>query len=190
MISDSMNKQFNALELKILEKLNSRHHKQVYDADLLAISLTARSISIYHAMKDAHEKSNLYAFIILYRAQIETLATINFVIENKSRVKRVLYGGKGNTDNSKEKIPNILTLIDKCKKKYPKLRDIYENMSEMAHPNAASHFLSSRKDGNATNWTTKPVFSKEESEKALLSMKEICGYVINDLDLLIDNIMA
>lgn len=179
-----LDKRFEDLEKKIAFKLRARNDRFLYESDLLVFGLTSRAISLYKGMKES--QSNPYVFVILFRAQIETLATINHLIRNPSDIKKFLHGGRKDT---KFKITNVLTLIDACAKNYPKLREIYDEISEMAHPNSASHYLSIDKGENKLSWRSKPTFSDVEKDKALKGLAEINEYVANDLEQLIDQIV-
>ncbi len=182
-----LDRSFSGIEKKIAEKLKARSSRELYASDLLVFGLTARAISLYNGMKEALEESNPYVFVILYRAQMETLATVNHLIKKPSDAKKFLHGGRKGT---KYRISNILTLIDECKPKYPRLRGIYDEISEMAHPNSASHFLSTRiGEGRRISWRSKPSFSREEAEKGLKGLIEISNYVADDLGLLTDALM-
>jgi len=186
---NEINKKLGILDKKIVLKLKERPGKEIYESDLLVLGLIARSKSLYHGLNDAHSKSNPYVFAILYRAQIETLATINYLIEKPQKVKSFLHGGR---NQDKYRIPNILTLIDLCKPKYPAIRDIYNEVSEIAHPNSSSHFLSTKMkdtEKNIFKWSSMPSFSKQELKTSLRDMLELNTSIIKDLDTLIDKIM-
>lgn len=184
-----LDRRFERVEARIMERLTKRADKNLYKSDLLVFGLTARALSLYNGMKKALEESNPYVFVVLYRAQMETLATVNHLIRKPSDAERFLYAGRKGT---KYRISNILTLMDECKPKYPKLREIYDEISEMAHPNSASHFLSTQIEeeaGRTISWRSKPLLSKKESEKGLKGLIELSGYMADDLGLLVDALM-
>jgi len=184
---NSINDKFQQLRSKLIQKLQKRSMKTIFESDILVIGLINRAFSLHNGLGMAHQTSNPYSFVVLYRAQMETLATINHIINKPNDVGKFLHGKRKGTEN---KITNILTLLDECEDKYPKIRGIYEDISEMAHPNSASHFLSTDRDGSAIRLRNNPTMSKKESERTREGLIEISEYVINDLDILVDKLIA
>lgn len=176
----SLDTRFEDMRKRIIEKLSCRKEKRVYDEDLLVFGLTSRALALYEGMEGAI--GNPYVFVVLYRSQMETLATINHLNRHPEDAERFLHGGR---KTGRYRISNILTLLDSCSKRYPGLRDIYDEISEMAHPNAASHFLSIDKDGGRIRWRSSPSFSGEEKGKALKGQLEMNTHILDELDLLI-----
>ena len=92
-----------------------------------------------------HDRPQTAAFML--RGLYETLAFTFYIeckltsVEPKDRqeaVNTLLFGSK--KPGSKYQSVNILTCIEKATKRFDKLKNNYEELSEYVHPNAASHF--------------------------------------------------
>jgi hypothetical protein len=94
-----------------------------------------------------YKADSLLGARILLRSAIETTATLIFL---NQQIQQVIVGnldfhefgrktsilalGSRNKTTSYTSI-NIVTVLEKCNKRYPGLQEIYANMSESAHPN-------------------------------------------------------
>src|SRR3989344_7915384 len=94
------------------------------------------------------EKRRPFTSAHMARALIETLAFIYYweteiekskdAGEVETKILQALFGSKHKDDPNQQ--INILTTIDKATKEYSHLRQNYYDISEMVHPNSASHF--------------------------------------------------
>jgi hypothetical protein len=94
-----------------------------------------------------HERGHGLGARILLRSGFETLAMLIYlnqliqqVLEGRldfcsfgKKTSQLLLGSRNN-QTTLESI-NIITVLDKCDKRYPGLKRVYENLSESAHPN-------------------------------------------------------
>jgi hypothetical protein len=94
-----------------------------------------------------HEQGHGLGAQILLRSGLETLATLIYVNLLMERVlageldfhefgdktSALLLGSRNNEDMPKA--INILTILEKCEKRYPGLTELYGQLSESAHPN-------------------------------------------------------
>jgi hypothetical protein len=91
----------------------------------------------------------------MLRALYETLAFTHYACDQmgsassqqefEERIQKLLLGSKA--PGAAFASPNILTCLDKATKMFPELRKSYDALSEMVHPNSASHFYSGKTDG-------------------------------------------
>lgn len=119
-----------------------------YKALEIREALLYRATDLADAACILFEKNNLVSAACISRAFQETLAVLFYVNrEVKKAIKdkdvehldeslvKTLMGAKNNPD-----MPdpiNILTMIDKVDKEIPKFRAVYDNLSELSHPNWA-----------------------------------------------------
>jgi hypothetical protein len=95
---------------------------------------------------DSSEKGDVVAAMVLSRSAVETACALWHLkellesqIENgvqpdlDDSIMRLLVGSK--ISALEVAALNVLTFIDRADKKFPKLRRIYDNLSEFAHPN-------------------------------------------------------
>jgi len=115
--------------------------------------LYARMYDISDCAFNQIKSGNTIAGIILTRAAVETVALIGvFAIRTKEYLqdeseekldrflKSSLLGSKD--DSTKIEAINILTFIDRVDKENPGFRKMFDNLSEMAHPNWAGTLAS------------------------------------------------
>ena len=110
----------------------------LFEHHILLSGLIARSYGLLSAATREIIREDMAAVVTLLRAQCETLAAACYVEEFPEKFRSILYGNR--TDGSREKAPNILTQVKHANKKYQGLLDDYNQLSELAHPNAMSHF--------------------------------------------------
>ncbi len=113
---------------------------KLYEHHLLLRGLLARSQGLLGAALREALKRNGPAVLSLLRSQCETLAAACYVEKFPDKLRTVLLGSR--EKGAKIESPNILTQIDHASKKYHGLREDYDQLSELVHPNAASHFSS------------------------------------------------
>ena len=119
-----------------------------YKALEIREALLYRATDLADAACLLFEKENLVSAACITRGFQETLAVLFFVnrkvkktIEDKDVqhldevLMKVLMGSKNNPDMPDP--VNILTMIDRVDKEIPKFRAVYDNLSELSHPNWA-----------------------------------------------------
>ncbi len=139
-LTASLPKEIKHFEISSISKTPS---KVVSLREVLLYRITELSSATFELIKS--EKP--IAAVILARAQFETIVLWLFLLDKiekicernalhdnfDSEIMRLLFGGK--IDNSPEQAYNILTIMDKMSNEYPKLRELYNKLSEFAHPN-------------------------------------------------------
>ena len=109
---------------------------------VLMDGIIARSLNIYEATLREFLNKNLFAFHCLVRAHIETLCLLYYINKNPDYIKNAVNGMKisieGSTKHEEFQLVGILTMLQHANKKYPKLEDNYNILSEYVHPNAIS----------------------------------------------------
>lgn len=94
-----------------------------------------------------HQQGHVLGARILLRSGFETLATLIYlnqliqqVLDGKlnfhhfaDKTSILLLGSRNKS--TKHQSLNIITILSKCDKRYPGLKNLYDNMSESAHPN-------------------------------------------------------
>jgi len=100
-----------------------------------------------------HQHGHALGARILLRSALETLATLIYLNQLKANVvegtlnfhtfsdktSRLLLGSRSGT--TKHKSINILTVLEKCDKRYPGLVALYEDLCEAAHPSYEGTYL-------------------------------------------------
>lgn len=95
---------------------------------------------------DLHQKGYALGARILLRSGFETTATLIYLNQLTASVldgglnfhtfsdktSTLLLGSRN--DTTKHKSINIVTVLEKCDKRYPGLKSIYDDLSESAHP--------------------------------------------------------
>ncbi len=135
-----------------------------YKAIEIREALLYRATDLADAACLLFETENLVSAACITRAFQETLAVLFFVnrkvkkaIEDKDVkhldevLMKALMGAKNNPD-----MPdpiNILTMIDKVDKEIPNFRAVYDNLSELSHPNWAGTLGTYTKINKEKVWT-------------------------------------
>jgi hypothetical protein len=121
------------LQFKILWADNPGH--KLYDYQFLLNGLLIRSKKLCRGvLREVHDESSPGSASLL-RAQCETLACAVYVERNPQKLEAILKG------EGKNRV-NVLTQIDHAEKKHKGLRGDYDALSDLVHPNSASHFSS------------------------------------------------
>lgn len=158
-VIDSITTQYVSLK-NYNDKLKSlllEHHKAIYNysrsrlklGDLIQIAhivlmdgIIARSLNIFEAILREFNNKNLFSFHCLVRAHIETLCLVYYINKNPDYIKTAVNGMKssinGSTKHEEFPIIGITTMLSHANKKYPKLEENYNILSEYVHPNAIS----------------------------------------------------
>lgn len=154
----------NAIK-QILENWKNSLPKEIPLAGLISISPTAykwKSLyrsrilreTIFWRLHDLltqsyalHEQGHALGARILLRSGFETLAMLIYLNQLKAGVldgylnfhefsnktSALLLGSRNET--TKHKSINILTVLEKCDKRYPGIKNLYDKLSESSHPN-------------------------------------------------------
>lgn len=136
----------------------------LFEHHVLLSGLIARSHGLLSAALREIVREDMPAVVTILRAQCETLAAACYVEEFPEKFRSILYGNR--TDGSKEKAPNVLTQVKHANKKYEGLVDDYNQLSELAHPNAMSHFSSIRvvdEEKRVVEFSSGGQFKKEDA---------------------------
>src|SRR4030067_72060 len=94
-----------------------------------------------------HDSNHLLGARILLRSAFETVATLIYLNQLTRKVlagtldfhefseetSTLLLGSRDSSTSRKAR--NITTIIEKCDKRYPGIKDLYASLSESAHPN-------------------------------------------------------
>lgn len=116
------------------------------------------------------------SFIYYWQQKIEQSSDNkkNVIIENA-----LLAGRK---ENYRYKSINILTCIDKAKESFLNIRKNYDEISELVHPNVASHFYTMEiNEKNKTGSCVFPFYKFKFNDKknSLNQTGECCEHIIN-----------
>lgn len=153
--------------------------------------LTIREASAWRFYDLIEQSVNLYfnshklGAEILLRSALETLAIIIFTnqkMESIIRTKtgfhefsksttRLLLGSKN--DTTKFNAINVLSILQKCEKRYSGIISVYNNLSEVAHPNY---------EGLCRNYT------KFDSENLVTSLGNFTEESLNDIPKIIETL--
>ena len=158
-VIDSITAQYFSLK-NYNDKLKSlllEHHKAIYNysrsrlklGDLIQIAhivlmdgIIARSLNIFEAILREFNNRNLFSFHCLLRAHIETLCLVYYINKNPDYIKTAVNGMKssinGSTKHEEFSIISVTTILSHANKKYPKLEENYNILSEYVRPNAIS----------------------------------------------------
>ncbi len=114
---------------------------------LLRKSVSWRSHDLLSQSLYLYQAKHMLGALIMLRANIETLAVLIYL----NQLTRSVLNGKTNFHRFSEKTSqlvlgsknestelnaiNIITILQKCNDRYPKLLKYYESLSEAAHPN-------------------------------------------------------
>ena len=124
------------------------------------------------------------------RALVETLGFIYFLEKQikkaktgrnrEEKISRALFGSR--LKKGSPQPINVLTTIDKATKEYRHLRKLYNELSEVVHPNSASHFYPAKpfKDKPLTTQISIPFYEfKGKDKEALINITgETCQHII------------
>ena len=115
---------------------------KIYEGDIINVfhiilidGIIARSLNIFEGLLREFEEKNLFSFHCLLRAHIETLSLIYYINKNPDYIGKAVKGMK---DDETFPIVNIITMIEHTSKKYDKLKENYDILSEYTHPNPIS----------------------------------------------------
>jgi hypothetical protein len=114
---------------------------------MLRESVAWRLIDLLDQSHSLYQQQHTLGARILMRSAFESLATLIYLNQNMqsvldgklkfgdfARTTAVLLLGSRNNDESKYRSLNIITVLQKCEKRYPGLMKFYADLSESAHP--------------------------------------------------------
>ena len=139
-----------------------------------------------------HQAHHTLGSRILLRSAFETLATLIYLNHSTRNVltgaedfhafslktSRLLLGSKDKSTG--HEAINILTMLEKCEKKYPGLSELYAILSESAHPNFEGVCFGYSRidhDNHVANFSNNMAAMYEHSQ---LSSMELCMSVFED----------
>lgn len=121
--------------------------KSLYRARILREVVFWRLHDLLDQSFGLHQKGHILGARILLRSGFETLATLIYLNQLKANVvdgslnfhafcdKTVTLLLGSRNDTTKHKSLSIITILEKCDKKYPGLMHLYADLCESAHPN-------------------------------------------------------
>jgi len=125
----------------------------------------------------------------MLRGLYETLAFTNYIKSKmtgtdpkdyEQAINLLLFGSK--KPGSKYQSVNVLTCIDKAAKEFTELRKNYDDLSELVHPNSASHFYIASVTNHKKRHVTIQIpfyrFKNKDKKSALNQIGECCFHVI------------
>lgn len=100
--------------------------------------------------------------------------------EYDKTITELLFGAK--KPGGKYTAVNILTCIDKASKTFTELRRNYDDLSELVHPNSASHFYIAIPDNEKEMTMSLRIpfyqFKESDKERSLNQIGECCFHII------------
>jgi len=137
-----------------------------------------------------HDRPQTSAHML--RALMETLGFIYYLErqlekaqdqeDGYEKIAQALFGSR--KDDGKYKQVNILTTIDKAVSRYSQLRKNYDDISEIVHPNAASHFYTAKPidESKRTVQIILPFYQFKNMDKlATINQVGECTYHITEI---------
>ncbi len=171
----------------IYEYLNG--DKDIYRHTLLIIGISNRTYELTESAIWAIDNNRPFTATNMLRSLIETLAfcdnaskdlmKTDNISEFEKKSEQLLMGSRDET--TKHQAVNILTYIDHSVKTYPNLRKNYDDISELVHPNSASHFYSGKsEDGKRKVEMKIPFYEFKGSDKKMVINQtgECCSHII------------
>lgn len=164
---------------------------KLYYHSFVIFGSLVRSLNAYKGVLWALSTKNIHVCYDSLRFQYETLALLNYCNLNPDNVVKSIMGGKNSTDE-KLKVPNIVTLVEKIDKKYGKLKQDYDKLSNYLHPNPESFFAhlftgdyEEGKSLKITFSTKSPYMDEDYMSNYINSLINLTKYIFSQLDDLI-----
>ena len=117
------------------------------------------------------------------RLMIEIYATNEYILEDKNNFDKAFSGKKGHEDESL-RLPNAKTLVEKLKKKEPLIVAVYDDYSEVCHPNSKSvfsAFMPKKKDEEGFTFTMSSegrILDKEQAYHIIRNMSGTANRIL------------
>ncbi|MFA5097037.1 MAG: hypothetical protein WC490_00200 [Candidatus Margulisiibacteriota bacterium] len=182
--------------LNILQK-----DSNCYFHTLLLIGMLNRTYELTESAIWAIDNSRPITAFNMLRGLFETLGYMYYSMEklkqSSSLIKyneetsHLLLGSK--KSNSQYQATNILTCIDRATKTFTKLREQYDNISEIVHPNASSHAYCARPDDEEVKSVVFriPAYEFKNQDKLMVTnmvgecccnIQSLCKEILSDYD--------
>ena len=156
---------------------------------LLICGLLNKTYELTETALWAIENNRPQTATFILRGLYETLAFTYYVKDKISKAKskeeyseiisQLLLGTK--KPGAKYQSVNILTCIDKASETFSELRKNYDDLSELVHPNAASHFYVAVPDNEKEMTVSLKIpfyqFKQQDKEKSLNQIGECCFHI-------------
>lgn len=162
--------------------------ENIYKHTLIVVGIVNRTHELTDTSLWSIDNNRPHSSALALRGLIETLAFTFYFVEqifkngtNAEKLDRLLFGSR--TDVTEFQSVNILSCIDRAIKMFPQLRQSYDDLSEMAHPNANSLFyVGTPEGGEGKVKFTIPFYTFKRKDKAkTLNQTGECCYHINRL---------
>lgn len=162
--------------------------ENIYKHTLIVVGIVNRTHELTDTTLWSIDNDRPHSSALALRGLIETLAFTFYFVEqifkngtNAEKLDRLLFGSR--TDVTEFQSVNILSCIDRAIKMFPQLRQSYDDLSEMAHPNANSLFyVGTPEGGEGEVKFTIPFYKFKGTDKAkTLNQTGECCYHINRL---------
>ncbi len=170
--------------------------EHIYKYSLIVVGIANRTYELTESSLWGLDNNRPHSAALTLRGLIETLAfTYYFVDEmykngtDSEKLDRVLFGSRSGVTDFES--VNILTCIDKAVKMFPQLRQSYDDLSEMAHPNVRSLFYAGTPestDGKVTFSIPSYKFKEQDKEKMYNQTGECCFHINRLFKELTDNL--
>lgn len=199
---DNIKKEYpllNKYESKVFEQFKlhynaiiyifNAHGGDIYSHNLVMGGAILRSLNFYRGAIWALGERNPHVFFDSLRSQCETLALIHYCILNPEYVKAATIGSRGHKDKNLN-IPNILEMIDKINEKYKGIRQDYDALCELVHPNPGSLYANilpkeEYQEGRilkATFGTRSPRITQNDADRYILLLIHWTDWIIKELE--------
>lgn len=162
-------------------------NKNLYVHTLLLLGILNRTYEFTDSAIWAIDNSRPQTAACMFRALIETLGFAYCAWEhisgpkNESFYEKItsLFFGSRKPDAAYKSV-NVLTCIDKAVRMFPQLRQSYDDISEIVHPNAGSLAYSGKAvsdDGKVEFKIPFYEFKAKDKEKIINQVGESCYYI-------------
>lgn len=167
-----------------------KKNPDIYSHTLLIVGLINRTYELTESAVWAIDQNRPLTASNMLRSLFETLGFSYYVSASLKKQKNIsdianqaeklLFGSR--KPGAKHQSINILTCIDKAIQQFPNLRKNYDDISEIVHPNSASHFYIGKiddiKKGNLKSTIPFYDFREQDKEKIINMTGESSEYVL------------
>lgn len=182
----SLSKQIDVVALRQKNPI-AHKWKVTYQSLCLRETVAWRFVDIIDQSWFLHKNGKALGSRILLRSAIETLAMLIYLNQLTEQVisKKMPFSTFGESvlnlllgcrdDSTSQKAKNIITILDKCEKKYAGIGKIYEWLSESAHPNNEGMriaYSSTNVETKVTTFSnrTTDLYSKMQEDGCMMAM--------------------
>ena len=163
------------------------HGGKLYSHSLVINGAILRSLNFYRGSIWALASRNPHVFYDCLRAQCETLSLAHYCVKHPDYVVPATIGDREHPDQ-KLKIKNILTLVDEANRKYKGLREDFDSLCELVHPNPSSLYANIQPKMEVEKGklpilvsTKSPRLTEDETEKNLKILVVWTTWIFNEL---------